>query len=153
VTTKQLVEIILMAYREKLARKRHPERSEGSRYIKKGRDSSPRAQNDSVWQRVPWIGGIHPATKTFQALRIAVNDELNALQETLPQALEVLQSGGRFAVLGFHSLEDRIVKQFFKDWTDVKMKLLTKKPLVPTQEEIRVNSQTRSAKLRVVEKI
>ncbi|KKR98903.1 MAG: Ribosomal RNA small subunit methyltransferase H [Candidatus Magasanikbacteria bacterium GW2011_GWC2_41_17] len=97
-------------------------------------------------------GKIHPATKTFQALRIAVNDELNALKQALPQAVEILKSGGRLAVISFHSLEDRIVKRFFQ--SQIKnLKIITKKPIVPSREETLENPRSRSAKLRVAEKI
>ncbi len=160
VTTKQLVDVVLMVYREKLT----PEvssragsrdltrywkaRGEISRLPRRGGGS---ARNDEV--RVPWIGGIHPATRTFQALRIEVNDELGALQEVLPQAVDILAPGGRLAVIAFHSLEDRIVKQFFRDWPDAKLKILTKKPLIAGEEEIKNNPRARSAKLRVIEKV
>ncbi|MDO8505675.1 MAG: 16S rRNA (cytosine(1402)-N(4))-methyltransferase RsmH [bacterium] len=125
ITTKQLSDVIVDAYREKLHSKKE----------------------------MPWLGGIHPATKTFQALRIEVNDELGALQSVLPQAVEALAPGGRFAVIAFHSLEDRIVKQFFRDYADEKIRLITKKPLVPTDEEIENNPRARSAKMRVIEKL
>lgn len=99
-------------------------------------------------------GKIHPATKVFQALRIAVNDELNSLQDALPQALDVLDYGGRIVVISFHSLEDRIVKNTFKDWEDEgKVKILTEKPLEPTEEEVMKNPRSRSAKVRAVERM
>lgn len=97
---------------------------------------------------------IHPATKVFQALRIAVNDELSNLQRVLPQALDILAPQGRLVVLSFHSLEDRIVKNQFKEWTqNGKAKILTDKPLTPTETEINSNPRSRSAKLRALEKI
>lgn len=96
-------------------------------------------------------GKIHPATKIFQALRIAVNDELNALKEVLPQAVDILSSGGRLAVISFHSLEDRIVKRFFQN--SKSLKIITKKPIVVDRAEILANPRSRSAKLRVAEKI
>lgn len=96
---------------------------------------------------------IHPATKVFQALRIAVNDELRNLEEALPQALEILQPRGRLAVISFHSLEDRIVKNFFKNEEEKSsLKILTPKPIGPTEEEIIFNPRSRSAKLRVAQK-
>jgi 16S rRNA (cytosine1402-N4)-methyltransferase len=98
--------------------------------------------------------GISPATKAFQALRIAVNDELNVLIETLPKAVSLLESGGRLAIISFHSLEDRIVKRSFLEFEEKGMgTIITKKPIVPTEEEIAHNSRSRSSKLRVFEKI
>lgn len=122
-TTGQLVEIVLQVYRQKL----HTDKE------------------------VPWIGGIHPATKIFQALRIAVNKELEVLKQALPQALEILNHGGRLAVITFHSLEDRIVKQFFQKNGRV-IKLVNKKPIIASEKELAENPSARSAKLRVVEK-
>ncbi len=90
---------------------------------------------------------IHPATKTFQALRIAVNDELGALRESLDGAAGAVRPGGRIAVISFHSLEDRIVKLFFRE--DARLQPLTRKPIVPSDEEISTNPRARSAKLRV----
>ena len=97
-------------------------------------------------------GKTHPATKTFQALRIAVNDELKALEEGLSRSIEHLNPGGRLAVISFHSLEDRIVKNFFKELDKKKGKILTKKPIKPSAQEIAENPRSRSAKLRVFEK-
>ena len=112
---------------------------------------------------------IHPATRVFQALRIAVNDELDRLRRALPQALDLLASGGRLAVISFHSLEDRIVKEFIRD--EVKgcicppqvpicqcgrmprLRAIARKPVIATPEEIRVNPRARSAKLRVAERL
>ncbi len=94
---------------------------------------------------------MHPATRTFQALRIAVNDELVTLEEALPQALELLKISGRLVVISFHSLEDRIVKSFFNSTNS--LQILTGKPIIPTEEEIRVNPKARSGKLRAAEKI
>lgn len=96
---------------------------------------------------------IHPATKVFQALRIAVNDELNALKEALPQALDVLEEKGTVVVISFHSLEDRIVKQMFREWVKKGSgKILTKKPVVPSSDEIMRNVRSRSAKMRMFQK-
>lgn len=98
-------------------------------------------------------GRLHPATRTFQALRIAVNDELGALKEALQSALELLAPEGRLAVISFHSLEDRIVKHAFRDAEDTGIgKRITKKPIIPTLEEREKNPRARSAKLRIFEK-
>ncbi len=97
---------------------------------------------------------IHFATKTFQALRIAVNDELDNLKNALPQAIEILEPEGRLVVISFHSLEDRIVKNFYKEQLSLnKIKILTKKPISPKEEEIKINPRSRSAKLRAAKKI
>jgi len=90
---------------------------------------------------------IHPATRTFQALRIAVNDELGALRESLNAAADVVRPEGRIAVISFHSLEDRIVKLFFRE--DERLARVTRKPIVPSDDEIASNPRSRSAKLRV----
>lgn len=96
----------------------------------------------------------HPATRVFQALRIAVNDEINNLKEALPQTEKILKSGGRLVVLSFHSLEDRIVKNFMKEKERLgSFKVLFKKPLIPSKEEILENPRSRSAKLRAGEKL
>ncbi|MDP3730449.1 MAG: 16S rRNA (cytosine(1402)-N(4))-methyltransferase RsmH, partial [Candidatus Omnitrophota bacterium] len=97
---------------------------------------------------------IHPATRTFQAIRIFVNDELGALEEALKSAVFWLKTGGRIAVISFHSLEDRIVKNTFKGYSKLGvLKIITKKPLIPEREEIIANPRSRSAKLRVAERI
>ncbi len=99
------------------------------------------------------FGSLHPATRVFQALRIAVNRELEALGEVLPKAFEVLSPGGRLAVISFHSLEDRIVKRTFRQWaSESKVEVLTRKPIEPGAEEIGRNPRSRSAKLRAIEK-
>ena len=123
--TGELTEIILQAYREKL----------------------------NSQKEIPWIGGLHPATKVFQALRIEVNHELENLKKALPQAVEILASGGRLAVITFHSLEDRIVKQYFKSIENRSIKLINKKPIIASEAELETNPRARSAKLRVIEKI
>jgi 16S rRNA (cytosine1402-N4)-methyltransferase len=115
------------------------------------------------------IDKIHPATKTFQALRITVNDELNNLREFLPVAIKALPSRRRMAVISFHSLEDRIVKNAFKEMSidcicppefpqcicnhKAIIRKITKKPIVPSEGELKANPRSRSAKLRIVEKI
>lgn len=99
-------------------------------------------------------GRIHFATRTFQALRIVVNDELENLQKFLPQAVKVLKAGGRLVIISFHSLEDRIVKNFFREQArQGKVEILTKKPAVPAPEEILKNPRSRSAKLRAAQKL
>jgi 16S rRNA (cytosine1402-N4)-methyltransferase len=104
-------------------------------------------------------GRIHPATRTFQALRIAVNDELANLRIFLAQCPNLLLSGGRICIISFHSLEDRIVKSHFRDWARRQrdqpphFHILTPKPIVPSSEEVFSNPRARSAKLRVAEKL
>lgn len=108
-------------------------------------------------------GQIHPATRTFQALRIAVNRELERLEIALPQAVELLNPGGRLAVISFHSLEDRIVKLFFRAESGyggseapdkpVRLHITTRKPIEPGEAEVRANPRSRSAKLRVAERV
>lgn len=102
-----------------------------------------------VRQAVGFRKAGHPARKTFQAIRMYVNDELGALEEFLRQAEEVLAPGGRLVVITFHSLEDRLVKRFLKE---SHLKVLTKKPITPSPEEIAGNPRSRSAKLRAAEK-
>jgi len=95
--------------------------------------------------------GKHCATRVFQALRIAVNNELNNLQEVLPQAINILNNNGRLAIISFHSLEDRIVKNFFKQKEQEGIvEILTKKPIEASENEIIINPRSRSAKLRVI---
>ncbi|MEK7567268.1 MAG: 16S rRNA (cytosine(1402)-N(4))-methyltransferase RsmH [Patescibacteria group bacterium] len=97
---------------------------------------------------------LHPATRTFQALRIAVNDELGTLEEGLDGAWQIIAIGGRIAVISFHSLEDRIVKNFFRDKKSKgEAKILTKKPLRSADEEVKINPRSRSAKLRAIIKL
>jgi 16S rRNA (cytosine1402-N4)-methyltransferase len=98
-------------------------------------------------------GRIHCATRTFQALRIAVNDELRVLEKGLESGFEILKKGGRMSTITFHSLEDRIVKRFYKKLQqEDKAILINKKPIVATNEEIKNNPRSRSAKLRILEK-
>ena len=97
---------------------------------------------------------IHPATKTFQALRIIVNDEINSLKEGISAGVDVLKKGGRIFVISFHSIEDRIVKEKFRHYNkESVLKILTKKPITPDLNEISINRRARSAKLRIGEKI
>ncbi len=105
---------------------------------------------DIILSVIPHRGRIHPATKVFQAIRIEVNRELENLQTALEKTLYFLTKGGRLVVISFHSLEDRIVKNFFREHKD-KLKTLTKKPITPSMEEIRQNPASRSAKLRAGE--
>lgn len=99
-------------------------------------------------------GKIHPATRTFQALRIAVNNEINEIKEGLQNSLGLLKRGGRLCIISYHSLEDRIVKNFMRD-SEKKglLRILTKKPLTPRHEEVSSNPSSRSAKLRGAERI
>jgi 16S rRNA (cytosine1402-N4)-methyltransferase len=99
-------------------------------------------------------GKTHPATKSFQAIRIEVNDELGELRKGLSSATESLKAGGKVCVISYHSLEDRIVKDFFKEGQRVhKLKILTKKPVIPSKDELMINPSSRSAKLRGAEKV
>lgn len=111
----------------------------------------------------------HPEREIFQAIRIEVNDELKVLEKVLPDAIEMLNQGGRISVITFHSLEDRIVKQIFKNNSEVdpifkgmpdipdeykpKIKLINKKPILPSEEELKNNTRSKSAKLRIIERI
>ncbi len=121
-----------------------------------------------VEQVVGSRGKIHPATRVFQAIRIAVNQELDNLKEALPQAVELLKPGGRLGVISFHSLEDRIVKEFFRRESrdcicppempvcvcghKATLKVITVKPITPSPEEVEANPRSRSAKLRIAER-
>ena len=137
-----------------------------------GNIESSKALAEVIWNAVPAnyrYGNIHPATRTFQALRIAVNGELERLPRSLHAAFECLKEGGKMGVITFHSLEDRIVKNYFRNLgkkcvcpPEVAQcrcggkqcaELLTRKPVIPTDQEIKVNSPSRSAKLRVIRKL
>src|SRR5581483_5385579 len=141
---RELADVIFEYGEERLARKI-------ARYIVANRPIENAQQLAQVVERaVGRHGQIHPATKTFQALRIAVNHELENLETVLSQLADVLRPGGRAAIITFHSLEDRIVKHFFKSnehWLN-----LTKHPIKPTYQQARANPRARSAKLRVAEK-
>jgi len=133
---------------------------------------SSKALAEIIYDAVPpqyRHGGIHPATRTFQALRIAVNSELKRLPEALQSAFNVLNVGGKMGVITFHSLEDRIVKNYFRNLEKQCVcppefpkcvcggspccSLINRKPVLPSQEEIKLNSPSRSAKLRVIRKL
>lgn len=154
-TTKQLADLI---YRI------HPDGYQGKKFKACG-EQSRTIQNS----KFKISKTIHPATKVFQALRIAVNNELENLKQVLPQAIKILELKGKICVISFHSLEDRIVKQFFKQESKncvcpsefpqcvcnhkASLKIITKKIITPTFEEIKNNPRSRSAKMRVAEKI
>lgn len=110
-----------------------------------------------VAQAWPGYSKVHPATRTFQAIRVAVNNELELLEQSLPLWVELLAPGGRIAVISFHSLEDRIVKQFFAEQSgnryDAVLRLLTKQPVTGGADEVVFNPRARSAKLRAAVKI
>jgi 16S rRNA (cytosine1402-N4)-methyltransferase len=110
---------------------------------------------DFIKQVIPFRKGkTHPATRVFQALRIAVNDEYGALTEALENIISLVVPGGRIAIITFHSGEDRIVKNMFKSWHDKGFgNIMTKKPMVPSNQEIVQNPRSRSSKLRIFEKI
>jgi 16S rRNA (cytosine1402-N4)-methyltransferase len=123
-----------------------------ARAIVQARPLTTAAQLAAVIERAMGRRGrIHPATRTFQALRIAVNRELDVLQEALPQIVDVLSPGGRVVIITFHSLEDRIVKNYFRDSKE--LRVLTKHPIQPTRDEKLSNPKSRSAKLRAAERI
>ncbi len=109
---------------------------------------------EKVYRKYRVKSHIHPATKIFQALRIAVNDEINNLKLVLPQALELLAIQGRLVIISFHGLEDKIVKNFYSQAEmNNKLKIITKKPIIADELEKKINPKSRSAKLRVAEKI
>jgi len=127
------------------------------KYREKKKIESTSELVEIISQAVPVIyrkGKIHPATRTFQALRIAVNDELNILKKGLENGFNRLNKGGRIAVISFHSLEDRIVKNFNKEKEQSGLaRIITKRPITPSDDEIKENPRSRSAKLRILEKI
>jgi 16S rRNA (cytosine1402-N4)-methyltransferase len=135
-----------------------------ARFIAEARRKRPIATTGELAELVARaLGGrhgkIHPATRTFQALRIAVNRELENLELALPQAVELLAPGGRIAVISFHSLEDRIVKLFFRAESGyggvdaARLQIITKKPIEASEQEARTNPRSRSAKLRIAERV
>lgn len=153
---REKIEEILKKYGEEKFAKRITKNLIESRKEKKIETTSELVEiiKDSVPKKYKRKPKKHFATRSFQALRIAVNGELENLRRVLPQALEVLQEGGRIVVISFHSLEDRIVKHFFKEkGEEGKVKILTKKPVTASEEEKQANRRARSAKLRAVEKL
>jgi 16S rRNA (cytosine1402-N4)-methyltransferase len=106
---------------------------------------------EAIEKAVPRRGRIHPATKTFQALRIATNDELGTLTTAMQSWWEALSPNGRLSIITFHSLEDRLVKQWMKAQEGAR--IITKKPIIPSEEELKINPRSRSAKLRTIEKL
>ncbi|HEY4517545.1 MAG TPA: 16S rRNA (cytosine(1402)-N(4))-methyltransferase RsmH [Candidatus Paceibacterota bacterium] len=149
-TEQELVEILWKFGEERMARRiaRAVVEARGGERILTSKQLA-----EIVEKVVPRRGKIHPATKTFQALRIAVNDEFNNLEKGLEGAVESLKQGGRIAVISFHSSEDRIVKHFFRKQTEEgKGIIITKKPIAPRREEMVANPRSRSSKLRIFEK-
>lgn len=148
---KELADLIYEYGEERLSRKIA---REIVRRRKQERFKNTEELAESIEKIVPKKSKIHPATKTFQALRIKVNEELRSLEKTLKDSWEVLEGGGRIAIISFHSLEDRIVKRFFKEMARKnKFRIITKKPIISQAEEVMRNSRSRSAKLRIAEKI
>jgi len=126
-----------------------------ARIICEAREAGPiktsKQLGDIILSAMGRRGRTHPATQTFQALRIAVNDELGVIKEALDAWWQVLAPSGRIAVITFHSLEDRIVKRWML--AQENKRVITKKPIIPTPEELQANPRARSAKLRIIEKI
>lgn len=139
------IEKILREYGEERYSKRI------ARNIVENRPIKTTFQLNEIIERIVPRQKIHKSTRTFQALRIAANNELDNLKKALPVAAEIIDKGGRIGVISFHSLEDRIVKDFFKTLDN--FKIITKKPITANKEEINNNLRSRSAKLRVIEKI
>ncbi len=165
---KDLADLIYRYGEERMSRRIARVVSEARR---KDRIESTRQLAELIRKAVPKTRDayrIHPATRTFQALRIAVNRELDSLQRFLPEALDVLKCGGRLCIVAFHSLEDRIVKEMFRDWARScrcpreraacacegrpLVRPLTRKALRPSPDEVERNPRARSARLRAVEK-
>ena len=142
---------------QRLGEERHARRI--ARFLVQARQKGPIQTTQQlaviVNRAVPHQGWsrLHPATRTFQAFRMAVNRELESLEEALPAIVKLLKPGGRICVLSFHSLEDRAVKLFFRRLAvEQQLKLVVKKPLTPNPVEVQQNPRSRSAKLRVAEK-
>lgn len=168
-TESELAEIIYKYSDEKFA-KRIASRIVAARELSKIVDTQTLAEIVSgAIPRKFWPKGINPATRTFQAVRIAVNDEMGALERFLPQAVDLLESGARMGIITFHSLEDKIVKDYFKKESTActcppnfpkcvcggvaKIKIINRKAIRPNESELDENPRSRSAKLRVIEKI
>lgn len=147
-----------------------PQAKRIARMIVEARPISTTTQLAAIAKRAyPRRTRVHPATRTFQALRIAVNDEMSSLEQGLPQAIEALRRGGRLAVISFHSLEDRIVKRFMREQSTSRLnppyenlyeiertaviREVSRRPIVPDDREIQQNPRARSARLRVAEKV
>ncbi len=146
------LEVILREFGEERFAKRIVKAIVARRKVEKIETASDLAK--LIEGSVPKTKRIHPATQTFQALRIVVNGELDNLGRVLPAAIGILNEGGRLAIISFHSLEDRMVKGFFREMaTEDKIRLSTKKPIIPGDDETRENPRSRSAKLRTAIKI
>lgn len=161
---KDLADVIWRYGEEKLSRKI-------ARYLCEARPIRTTSELASIVKKAygKQISPIHPATRTFQAIRITVNQEMQAIETVLPIAIDLLKPGGRLAVISFHSLEDRIVKTFFRQESKdcicppeqlictcnhkAKIKEINRKPIVATEQEIKDNPRSRSAKLRIAEKL
>ena len=126
-------------------------------YRKKKKIETTKELADIVYKSYPpnlRHGKLHPATKTFQAIRIEVNNELVEIEEALEKAIHIISKGGVIIAISFHSLEDRIVKNTFKKYKELKfLEILTKKPITPKEDEIKENPASRSAKMRVARRI
>ena len=145
---KQLADVIYQYGEERLSRRI------ARRIVEKRPLQTTTQLADEIWHSVPRsyrYGKIHPATRTFQALRIAVNQELDVLTRFIEVAPTWLRPEGRIVIISFHSLEDRIVKHSFRQHDQ--LKVISKKPIVPTEEECAENPRARSAKLRIAEAI
>ena len=170
INTKLTAEIIVNEYDEKelsdiffyYGEERNSRRIASSivEFRKKRKINSTKILSDII-QRINKYKFKHPATRVFQALRIVINEELNELEEALKISLEILTKNSRIVVVAFHSLEDKIIKNFFKKNSSQNYKsdnrnvfrIITKKPITPSSEEIKINPRSKSAKLRVAEKI
>ncbi len=159
-TAEKVVNTYAQEYLEKIIREygEEPKARLMAKLIIESRPLKNTHELASIAKKV-WPGNsrVHPATRLFQAIRIEVNDELKQLEQSLPIMVDLLSPGGRLGIISFHSLEDRIVKRFFKEKTgdryDSELIELTKKPLSATQNELDFNPRSRSAKIRVVAKI